>query len=480
MSAPTMRFSELPVDERLLRTLEAMGFREPRPIQAAVVPVAIGGGHVLALAPTGTGKTVAYGLPLAARLLADRPPKGGRGLDPKRRLRALVLCPTRELAMQVGEELSSLVRGLVLRVAVATGKAAIRPQREAIAAGVDILVGTPGRVRELLEGDALSLAFLQQVVIDEADRMLDFGFLPQVRWILERTAAEPQRMLFSATLPRGVERLAAEFLPDAARIELGERNAAAPHLAHRLIDTTDPAKVPLLLSLVEGRRGAVVFVRTRRRAGWVAEALRRHGMAVGVLHGDRTPAQRRAALEGFLAGRLAVLVATDVAARGLHLPGVGLVINYDLPLLPEEWVHRVGRAGHGGGAGESISLRTPEDAKRWLAIASIAGVAIAAERSGPSPAPPRGRGKAASGAVAKGTPKVSPRRRGESAVKAERKGGGTGAAERATRGRTASAAGGSRDSGKAKRSRRRRATGPPPRIGQGVRRPNAAAGDEAV
>lgn len=477
MPAPTMRFSELPVDDRLLRTLEAMGYREARPIQAATIPAAIGGGHVLALAPTGTGKTVAYGVPLAARLLADRPPRGGRGLDPKRRLRALVLCPTRELAMQVGEELSNLVRGLVLRVAVATGKAAIRPQREAIAAGVDILVGTPGRVRELLEGDAMSLAFLQQVVVDEADRMLDFGFLPQVRWILERTAAEPQRMLFSATLPRGVERLAEEFLPGAARIELGDRNAAAPHLAHRLIDTADAAKVPLLLSLIEGRRGVMVFVRTRRRAGWVGEALRRHGMAVGVLHGDRTPAQRRGALEGFLAGRLAVLVATDVAARGLHLPEVGLVVNYDLPLLPEEWVHRVGRAGHGGGAGESISLRTPEESRRWNAIAAIAGVEIAAERPAGSTAPPRPRGKASTKASPKSVGASRSRRRaaGDAAGDGESR-----SADAASRRGKATARRTRAERGKAKAGRRGRGSGPPPRIGQGVRRPDAVPGDEGA
>lgn len=471
-----MRFADLSVDPRLLRTLEAMGIREARPVQAETIPAAKQGGHVLALAPTGTGKTLAFGVPIAERMLADRPAKGRGALDPRRRLRALVLCPTRELAVQVGEELSRLVKGLVLRVAVATGKSAISPQKAALAEGVDLLVGTPGRIRELLECDAMSLAFLRQVVVDEADRMLDFGFMPQVRWILERTAADPQRMLFSATLPRPVERLAEEFLPGAARIEIGDRNAPAAHLAHRLLDTSDAAKVPLLLSLIAGRRGVLVFARTRRRAGWVAEALRRNGVAVGILHGDRTPAQRRSALEGFLADRVAVLVATDVAARGLHLPGARLVVNYDLPLLAEEWVHRVGRAGHGGGSGESISLRTPEDAPRWRAIEAIAKVSIAPERAAgaaaPAPRPQRPRGavtQPAKGAALRASAAKPTGKSKEGKDPARRQRSEASAGKGRSKGRGAASRGG--------QTRRQRAAKVPPRIGLGVvrrERPDAA------
>ena len=376
-----MRFDQLTDEPRLLRTLEAMGFVEARPIQALSLPAGLAGRDVVALAPTGTGKTIAFGLPLAQRLLRNPPPASGRRrVDPRTRLRALVICPTRELAAQVEEELARLVKGLVLRSLVVTGKSAITPQKEALAKGIDILVGTPGRLRELIEADAISLAFVEQVVVDEADRMLDLGFLPQVRWLLERTAASPQRMLFTATLPREVEKLVDEFLTDPERVEVGVRNAAAPHLTHRLFRVPEASKVPMLLAQIGASpEGVLVFARTRRRVGWVAEALRRHGLKVGMLHGDRTPRQRSAALEGFSAGRLGVLVASDVAARGLHVPGIRLVVNYDLPLSPEEWVHRVGRAAHGGGVGGSISFRGEDEAERWRAIAKLAGLSLDAE-----------------------------------------------------------------------------------------------------
>jgi len=464
-----MHFPDLPIDPRLQRTLAAMGLREARPIQEAVLPAALEGRPVVALAPTGTGKTLAYGIPIAQRLLRDRPEgtapvRGGRRPDPRKRLRALVLCPTRELALQVEEALSGLVKGLVLRTLAATGKSAIGPQRAALAEGVDLLVGTPGRVRELLEEDSLSLAFLRQVVVDEADRMLDFGFMPQVRWILERTAAEPQRMLFSATLPREVERLVEIFLPGAERVEVGERNAAAPHLTHRLIDVADGAKVTLLLSLLAGRSGAIVFTRTRRRAGWVAEALRRNGVAMAILHGDRTPAQRRTALNSFVEGRAAVLVATDVAARGLHLPAASIVVNYDLPLLPEEWVHRVGRAGHGGDRGESISLRTPQERERWKAIERIAGVKLAAERSGvAAPESPR---SAAKGHGAKSPGAKGARPRGSAAGPAQPASAKT--VRSATKKRPSSARPATGAGRRAATKRREKA---PPRVGKGVVRP---------
>lgn len=393
-----MRFEELIDDARLLRTISAMGFETAREIQIATLPASLEGRDLVALAPTGTGKTIAFGLPIARALLAHRPPTTGRRIDPRTRLRALVICPTRELAMQVAAELEGLLKGLVPTVAVVTGKSALGPQRAALARGVDLLVGTPGRIRELVERDDLSLAYVRQVVVDEADRMLDLGFLPQVRWILERTAPLPQRMLFSATMPREVEHLVDAFLDDPLRVEVGVRNAAAAHLDHRLVAVEEDAKVPTLLEeLGPSPKGVLVFARTRRRVGWVAAALRRHGLRTGMLHGDRTPRQRASALGGFVDGRLGVLVATDVAARGLHVPGIELVVNYDLPLSPEEWVHRVGRAGHGGDAGRSISLLAPRDVPRWTAIERLAGIEIASEKSSAKPHPPRPSGADRSG-----------------------------------------------------------------------------------
>jgi ATP-dependent RNA helicase RhlE len=377
-----MRFETLIDDPRLLRTIAAMGFDAPREIQEKTLPAALEGRDLVALAPTGTGKTVAFGVPMARALLEHRPNRSGRRVDPRTRLRALVVCPTRELAMQVAAELDRLLKGLVPTVAVVTGKSALGPQREALARGVDLLVGTPGRIRELVERDDLSLAFVRQVVVDEADRMLDLGFMPQVRWILERTAPLPQRMLFSATMPREVEHLVDAFLKDPIRVEVGARNAAATNLSHRLVSVDEAAKVPTLIAeLGPTPKGVLVFSRTRRRVGWIAEALRRQGLKCGMLHGDRTPRQRASALGGFVDGRLGVLVATDVAARGLHVPGIELVVNYDLPLSPEEWVHRVGRAGHGGGSGRSISFQTDRDGPRWNAIAQLAGLGLSAEPS---------------------------------------------------------------------------------------------------
>ena len=459
-----MRFEDLIEDPRLLRTIAAMGFEAPREIQTAVLPAALEGRDLVALAPTGTGKTVAFGLPIARALLAHRPARVGRRVDPRTRLRALVVCPTRELAMQVGGELDRLLKGLVPTVATVTGKSALGPQRTALQRGVDLLVGTPGRIRELVERDDLSLAYVRQVVVDEADRMLDLGFLPQVRWILERTAPLPQRMLFSATMPREVERLVEEFLRDPLEVEVGTRNAAAEHLVHRLIRVEEATKVPTLLAeLGPSPRGVLVFARTRRRVGWVAAALRRHGLKCGMLHGDRTPRQRSAALGGFVDGRLGVLVATDVAARGLHVPGIELVVNYDLPLSPEEWVHRVGRAGHGGGSGRSISFRTDRDAQRWSAIAGLAGLDLAPEISS-VPAPPSRTARDTRGASRGGT---TPRRGSRTARTAEStrvespRTGGRGKGSSPPRRRV----GGSRSAGALRKVRR----------GAGVRRPSEEA-----
>ncbi len=493
-----MRFTELLDDQRLLRAVAALGFEEARPVQAAVLPKAMEGRDVIALAPTGTGKTLAYGLPLAARLLDTRPPRGTRGrIDPRTRLRGLVICPTRELAQQVGAEISQLLRGLVPTVLVATGKSAITPQKAALAKGVDLLVGTPGRLRELLEADAMTLAYLMQVVIDEGDRMLDLGFLPQVRWILERTAAGPQRMLFSATLPSEVDRLAAEFLRDPVRAEVGLRNAVAEHLTHRLYDLTEDLKVPLLLSLLgEAPERVLVFARTRRRVGWVATALRRHGLRVGMLHGDRTNRQRQDALAGFTAGRLGVLVATDVAARGLHVPGIRLVVNYDLPVAPEDWVHRVGRAAHGGGEGGSISFRDRRDAQLWQQIATLADVSVEPDSlpRGVKPRPQtprrisadasthdRGAGRKATQREAANSPRTptsrssGPKRKkvggGSSSESVSRSGSGistrspqSGSARRSSKA--------SRSGGASSRGTRTRRGGKPVRVGRGVTRPD--------
>ena len=380
-------FDEMPVAPVVRLGIERLGFEAPTPIQQRIIGPMIADRDVIGLAPTGTGKTLAYGIPLAHQLIENPPPlarrekkrKGGdagsKYVDPRRRLRGLVVVPTRELAQQVAEELRSLTKGSLVKVTAVWGKAALKPQRERIEAGVDIVVGTPGRLRELMDLDVLSLAFIRHLVIDEGDRMLDMGFLPQIKTILERMPEDRQMAFFSATMPPAMESLARTFLREPQRVEIGRHTRVAENVGNKLYEIDDVLKVALLLHLVveEKRRGVIIFCRTRRRAGWVDAAFRNHGISVGLIHGDKSQNQRMRALEQFTEGSNAVLVATDVASRGLHIPAVRTVVNYDLPLAAEEWVHRVGRAGHGGGFAESFTFISPPDHVRWRKIAKIVG-----------------------------------------------------------------------------------------------------------
>lgn len=373
-------FEKFELNPIVLRGLTQLGFKAPTPIQEAAIPAALLGRDVVGLAPTGTGKTLAFTIPLAHRLLAEPPPtKKGRPVDPAKRLRALVLCPVRELAQQVADEAASLMKGSVLRTKAVYGKAALKPQRDAIASGVDFLVGTPGRLRELIDTGALSLAHVRYVVVDEGDRMLDMGFLPQVKYLLARMPSERQMMFFSATMPAPIAKLATEFMDIPFRAEIGA-NTVVEHVGQFSIHVSDLLKVAVLLALIQGekRRGVIIYTRTRRRAGWVATALRRNGLEVGLVHGNRSQAQRQRAIERFSSGENAVLVATDVAARGLHIPAIRTVINYDLPTSVEEYVHRVGRAGHGGGFGEAFTLVSPREEDHWPRFRSVAGVPVKA------------------------------------------------------------------------------------------------------
>jgi ATP-dependent RNA helicase RhlE len=383
-------FASLGVPQMLVDSLARMGADAPTPVQQAAVPAAMNGRDTAVVAATGTGKTLAYLLPVAKRLL-DEPParQKGRPVDPKRRLRAIVLCPTRELAQQVSREAAKLFRGTVLRTTAVFGKSPLAPQREAVEEGIDLLVGTPGRVRELCELDAMSLAFVKQCVLDEADRMLDMGFLPQAKEILSRAPEDRQMLLFTATMPRQVETEVEEMLRDPQRIDLVGRERSKVtgtpderrDLGQHLMDMSDEQKTAVAVALVKDgkRRGVMVFCRTRRRAGWVAAALRRHEVKTVLIHGDRSQRQRQEALDAFAAGKADVVVATDVASRGLHVPAARCVINYDVPLLPEEYVHRVGRAGHGGGTAEAFTFRSPGDLDRWTHVEKAMRVKLVPE-----------------------------------------------------------------------------------------------------
>jgi ATP-dependent RNA helicase RhlE len=362
----------LGVDPLLLPALKRHGIVQPTAVQEGTLAAAHEGRDIVAVAPTGSGKTLSFLLPIARRLRAEPPPKPRNGrVDPMQRLRALVLAPTRELAQQIAREADWLFGGTVLRAAVAYGKSAMSPQVAVLHKGVDLLVATPGRMRELLEADACSLAWLRALVIDEADRMLDMGFQPQVQAIADRCPTERQTLLYTATLPKSVEELARGLVREPLRF--GERVTAA-RAEPAAIGAADGLKTPLLLHLLkdDARTGVLVFVRTRRRASWVAEALHRNGITVGSLHGDRSQKQREAALAGVSSGRLRVLVATDVAARGLHVPALRCVVNYDLPLVDQDLVHRLGRAGHGhAGFAEAFAFVDPEEHDRWRRLAKL-------------------------------------------------------------------------------------------------------------
>ena len=379
-----MDFGGFGLNPLVTAALERMSIKVPTEIQQRSIPLVMEGRDLLALAPTGTGKTLSFLAPICSRLLDNPPPKAARKrVNPAQRLRAVVICPTRELARQTDTVARDLVGQTVLKTCLVHGKTGILQQREQLESGCDILIGTPGRILELVTGGDLSLANVRDVVIDEGDRMFDMGFAPQVRNILKRIPPGRRIMLFSATLPPHVESMIDRFQEEPARVGMHAHSRAADHLELAIYRVPDPSRMALLLWLLMGpasrrnerpvRRRVLVFTRTRRRAGWVAQALRSNGINVGLIHGDRSQAQRQRALDEFAAGRTQVLVSTDLAARGLHIATARTVINYDLPLAPEEYVHRVGRAGHGGDHGEAFTFIGDREQPRWERIVAMTG-----------------------------------------------------------------------------------------------------------
>jgi ATP-dependent RNA helicase RhlE len=479
------RFAAVGLPDLLVRTLAACRFTEPTDVQSEAIPAALAGSDVLMLAPTGSGKTLAFALPVLADLLADRPRvkrirKGSRRsaadaaprrVDPATRLRAIVLSPTRELAQQVARDIGDVIRGTVLRTVAVYGKSPIEPQRAAVMAGVDVVVGTPGRLRELLDEGAITFAHVRHVVVDEADRMVDMGFLPQVQDIMALVPEGRRVICASATLPDRIATLVTGLMRDQVEVGVGKRNAPASDRHSRYV-VKDADKVALLLALVKGRhkRGVAVYARTRRRVGWVAEALRRHGISVAMLHGDRSQRQRDLALKSFADGDAEVLVATDVAARGLHVPRIKTVINYDVPLMPEDFVHRVGRAGHGGGAAESHTFVGEDEREAWNRVRGLVPGEIASavlpDLTPWGRLPVRGLGDAAPSA-APGSPLA---RHGSASSGQQRRRGvsGKAAGTRTGKGRERGEGDGKARRSSSRRSRDARAAGSPAPTGEGA------------
>jgi ATP-dependent RNA helicase RhlE len=355
-------FSGLGLIPELLRAIAEQGYTEPTPIQAKAIPPILQRRDVMGAAQTGTGKTAGFALPLL-QLLA---PQANTSLSPARHpVRVLVLTPTRELAAQVEESVRTYGRYLPLRSTVVFGGVDIDPQMKALHAGVEILVATPGRLLDHLHQRSVNLSRVEFLVLDEADRMLDMGFIPDIKRILAVLPKQRQNLLFSATFPEEVRRLAKELLHAPVTVEVAPRNAPADLVTHLVYPVPALRKRALLVHLIRSRdmRQALVFVRMKRDANRLARQLQHDGVVAKEIHSDRTQAERMQALEDFKLGKVPVLVATDIAARGLDIEELPFVINFELPHTPEDYVHRIGRTGRAGLPGEAISLVSPDEMK---------------------------------------------------------------------------------------------------------------------
>jgi ATP-dependent RNA helicase RhlE len=356
-----MSFVSLDLHPSLLRAVDALGFTAPTPVQRSAIPPARDGRDVLACAATGTGKTAAFLLPIMHRLLPGR----------RRATRALVLAPTRELAAQIDGQRAALGRYTDLAGAAIFGGVAMEPQQAALRRGVEILIATPGRLLDHLSRPYARLDAVEIVVLDEADRMLDMGFLPDVRRILGALGpGRRQTMLFSATLPPAIVDLARDFLREPARIDVDRPAAPAAGVRHTAYPVAREQKIPLLLELLRRPevQSVLAFTRTKHRADRLATALTRGGVAADRIHGNRSQSQRTKALAAFKAGRLRVLVATDIAARGIDVTGLSHVVNFDVPDAPESYIHRVGRTARMEALGDAVTFVSPEEEAEFRTI----------------------------------------------------------------------------------------------------------------
>jgi len=342
----TTTFAGLGVSDALVEALAAQGITEPFPIQALTIADALAGRDVLGKAKTGSGKTLAFGVPLLDRIEPAEP----------RRPHGLVLVPTRELANQVKDVLVPLGASIGRSVTACYGGVGMEPQVEALRRGVDLVIGTPGRLIDLMERGELSFASVQVLVLDEADRMADMGFLPQVQKILHRVEGEHQTMLFSATLDRGVDRLVARYMHDPLSHEVESNEETVEEMHHHFLLVHQMDKVKVVGAISRGVDRTLVFCRTKRGADRLVEQLRRERVKAGAIHGDLRQAARERALADFAEGKLPVLVATDVAARGIHVDGVDVVVHYDPPEDHKAYLHRSGRTARAGEAGVAVML----------------------------------------------------------------------------------------------------------------------------
>ncbi|MBI4886076.1 MAG: DEAD/DEAH box helicase [Acidobacteria bacterium] len=366
-----MSFEDLGLDARLLSGIKDLGWRETRPVQSGVIPHATAGTDVIACAETGTGKTAAFLVPILQRFLHEpqsEPPV----------TRALVLAPTRELAVQIEDQVQGLTYHTTLSSIAVYGGVPMDPQERALRAGVDIVVATPGRLMDHMRHESTNFAGLEVLVLDEADRMLDMGFWPDVQRILSALPPARQTLLFSATMPAEVLKLTREFLRHPTFVQVGRHGGPAQTISHAIQTVSKGEKVEWLARWLrhDAEGPVLVFCRTKVGADRVASKLSALGIRAAVVHADRTQQQRMSAVEGFRSGTYPVLVATDVAARGLDIDGIAHVVNFEVPDTPEAYVHRVGRTGRSESTGRALTLVAPEELRALRALEKAVGVQL--------------------------------------------------------------------------------------------------------
>jgi ATP-dependent RNA helicase RhlE len=369
-------FASLNLDPRLLEGIRDLGFSDTRPVQSAVIPLALAGHDLIACAQTGTGKTVAFVVPMVQWLLTT-PRALVDGEAAAVQSRVLVLAPTRELAVQIEDEIHGLSYHTPITSAAVYGGVEMGMQERALRAGVDIIVATPGRLIDHMRQQNADLSAIQLLVLDEADRMMDMGFWPDVRRIISAMAAVRQTLLFSATMPDDVVRFALEIVRDAKYVQVGQRSAPAKAITHRAAVMPAGKKIDWLIDHLRKPEGPVlIFSRTKIGADRLARRLSAAGVRCIALHADRTMEQRRQAVEGFRGGKYTVLVATDIAARGLDIDGIHTVINYEVPDSPDAYVHRVGRTGRADEVGQALTLVAPEERSALALLEKSVGVRL--------------------------------------------------------------------------------------------------------
>ena len=364
-----MNFQELNLPNALLRALRDKEYERPTPIQMQAIPAALEGRDILGTAQTGTGKTAAFALPVLANLL--RRPPVGRG----RPIRALILTPTRELALQIDESLGDYAKYTPLRTCVVFGGVNQRPQIDCLKRGVDVLTATPGRLLDLIGQGHISLKQIEFFVLDEADRMLDMGFIHDIRRLLPLLPGQRQTLLFSATMPKTIERLAADLLNDPVRVAVEPVASVVDTIEQRLCYVEKPEKKQALISALKENdgRSVLVFSRTKHGADNIARMLKRAGIRSEAIHGNKSQGQRQRALGDFKSGKVKVMVATDIAARGIDVSELHTVINYDLPDAAETYVHRIGRTGRAGRSGVALTFCSQDEHAKVRDIQKLTG-----------------------------------------------------------------------------------------------------------